>query len=174
MTVSDVIFNPQINVTSQGQPSSTLLCMSVLGQSLDLLSSILTILLTCPNKNTLLSYSNEPYLTVHQCYLTRSTFQYSYVFLLFVCLVCLCVYLGGYGYKNCHVCLGMCCVCIILKKGETITSEPKQILSSWHHLLKFSYTSTTRFNAACICDCCFLKSYNDQDISIFLMLISVV
>ncbi len=39
--------------------------MSVLGQSLNLLSSILTILLTCPNNNTLLCYSNEPLLTVY-------------------------------------------------------------------------------------------------------------
>ncbi len=38
--------------------------MSVLGQSLNLLSSILTILLTCPNNNTLLRYSNKPFLTV--------------------------------------------------------------------------------------------------------------
>ncbi len=38
-------------------------CVSI-GQSLNLLSSILTILLTCPNNNTLLRYSNEPFLTV--------------------------------------------------------------------------------------------------------------
>ncbi len=38
--------------------------MSVLGQSLNLLSSILTILLTCPDSNTLLCYSNDPFLTV--------------------------------------------------------------------------------------------------------------
>ncbi len=38
--------------------------MSVLGQSLNLLSSILTILLTCANNNTLLCYSNDPLLTV--------------------------------------------------------------------------------------------------------------
>ncbi len=36
--------------------------MSVLGQSLNLLSSILTILLTCPNSNTLLCYHNDPVL----------------------------------------------------------------------------------------------------------------
>ncbi len=34
--------------------------VSVLGQLLDLLSSILTILLTCPNNDTLLCYSNNP------------------------------------------------------------------------------------------------------------------
>ncbi len=39
--------------------------MSVLGQSLNLLSSILTILLTCPNSDTLLCYSNDPFLTVY-------------------------------------------------------------------------------------------------------------
>ncbi len=38
-------------------------CVSM-GQSLNLLSSILAILLTCPNNNTLLCYSNEPFLTV--------------------------------------------------------------------------------------------------------------
>ncbi len=38
--------------------------MSVLGQSLNLLSSILTILLTCPNSDTLVCYSNDPFLTV--------------------------------------------------------------------------------------------------------------
>ncbi len=43
--------------------------MSVLGQSLNLLSSILAILLTCPNNNTLLCYSNEPFLTVKKLYL---------------------------------------------------------------------------------------------------------
>ncbi len=37
--------------------------MSVLSQSLNLLSSIL-ILLTCPNSDTSLCYSNEPFLTV--------------------------------------------------------------------------------------------------------------
>ncbi len=39
--------------------------MSVLGQLLSLLSSILTILLTCPNSDTLLCYSNEPFLEVY-------------------------------------------------------------------------------------------------------------
>ncbi len=34
--------------------------MSVLGQPLYLLSSILTILLTCPNSDTLVCYSNDP------------------------------------------------------------------------------------------------------------------
>ncbi len=38
--------------------------MSVLGQSLNLLSSILTILLTCPNSDALVCYSNDPFLTV--------------------------------------------------------------------------------------------------------------
>ncbi len=38
--------------------------MSVLGQLLSLLSSILTILLTCPNNNTLLCYRNKPFLIV--------------------------------------------------------------------------------------------------------------
>ncbi len=45
----------------------------VLGQSLNLLSSILTILLTCPNNDTLLCCSNDLFLTV----------------LLVTCLVCL-------------------------------------------------------------------------------------
>ncbi len=40
--------------------SSTTMC-----QSVNLLSCILTILLTCPNNNTLLCYSNEPFLTVY-------------------------------------------------------------------------------------------------------------
>ncbi len=40
--------------------------MSVLGQSTNVLSSILTILLTCPNNNTLLCYSNDPFLTVYE------------------------------------------------------------------------------------------------------------
>ncbi len=35
-----------------------------LGQSLNLLRSILTILLTYPNNDTLLCYSNDPFLTV--------------------------------------------------------------------------------------------------------------
>ncbi len=39
--------------------------MSVLGRLLSVLSSILTILLTCLNSDTLLCYSNEPFLTVH-------------------------------------------------------------------------------------------------------------
>ncbi len=37
----------------------------VLGQLLNLLSSILTILLTCPNSDALLCYSNDPFLTVY-------------------------------------------------------------------------------------------------------------
>ncbi len=41
--------------------------MSVLGQLLNLLSSILTILLTCPNSGTWLCYSNDPFLTVWSC-----------------------------------------------------------------------------------------------------------
>ncbi len=45
--------------------------MSVLGQSLNLLSSILTILLICPNSDTLLCYSNDPFLTVLWVRLTR-------------------------------------------------------------------------------------------------------
>ncbi len=39
--------------------------MSVLGQSLSLLRSILTILLTCPNSDTLLCCSNNTFLTVY-------------------------------------------------------------------------------------------------------------
>ncbi len=39
--------------------------VSVLGQLLNLLSSILTILLSCPNSDTLLSYSNDLFLTVY-------------------------------------------------------------------------------------------------------------
>ncbi len=38
--------------------------MSVLGQLLNLLSSILTIWLTCPNSDTLLSYRNDPFYDV--------------------------------------------------------------------------------------------------------------
>ncbi len=41
--------------------------MSVLGQSLNLLSSILTILLTCPNSDTLVCYSNDPVYKGHLC-----------------------------------------------------------------------------------------------------------
>ncbi len=48
-----------------GSYSSTTM---VLGQLLNLLSSILTILLTCPNSDTLLGYSND----------TSSTVQYNY------------------------------------------------------------------------------------------------
>ncbi len=40
---------------------------------LNLLSSILTILLTCPNNDTLLCYSNDPFLTV--CIETNGLFQ---------------------------------------------------------------------------------------------------
>ncbi len=55
-----------------GSYSSTRMCqywdihkdVSILGYSLNLLSSLLTILLTCPNSDTLLCYSNEPFLTV--------------------------------------------------------------------------------------------------------------
>ncbi len=39
--------------------------VSELGQWPNLLSSILTILLTCPNSDTLVCYSNDPFLTVH-------------------------------------------------------------------------------------------------------------
>ncbi len=39
-------------------------CVSI-GKFLNLLSSILTNLLTCPNNNTLLCYSNKPFLTVY-------------------------------------------------------------------------------------------------------------
>ncbi len=45
--------------------SSTTIDVPVLGQSLNLLSSILTILLTCPNSDTLLCYSNDPFLPVY-------------------------------------------------------------------------------------------------------------
>ncbi len=38
--------------------------MSVFGQSCNLLSSILTILLTCPNSGTWLCYSNDTFLAV--------------------------------------------------------------------------------------------------------------
>ncbi len=38
-------------------------CVSI-GRSLNLLSSLLTILLTCLNGNTLLCYSNDPFLTL--------------------------------------------------------------------------------------------------------------
>ncbi len=46
-----------LTLLKMGSYSST----TMLGQSLNLLSSILTILLTCPNNNTLLCYSNEPF-----------------------------------------------------------------------------------------------------------------
>ncbi len=39
--------------------------VSVLGQSLTLLSSTLTILLICHNNDTLLCYGNNPFLTVY-------------------------------------------------------------------------------------------------------------
>ncbi len=39
--------------------------MSVVGQSLNLLGSILIILLTCPNSDTLLYYCNKPFLTIY-------------------------------------------------------------------------------------------------------------
>ncbi len=52
--------------------------MSILGQSLNLLNSILTILLTCPNNNTLLCYSNEPFLTVWA--LTLAMYEHSLAF----------------------------------------------------------------------------------------------
>ncbi len=43
-------------------------CVSI-GTIVNLLSSILTILLTCPNNDTVLCYSNDPFLTVHApCY----------------------------------------------------------------------------------------------------------
>ncbi len=42
--------------------------MSVLPQFANLLSSILTILLTCPNNDTVLCYSNDSFLTVWQFY----------------------------------------------------------------------------------------------------------
>ncbi len=41
--------------------------MSVLRQLLSLLSSILIILLKRPNSDTVLCYSNEPFLTVYNC-----------------------------------------------------------------------------------------------------------
>ncbi len=55
--------------------------MSVLGQMLNLLRSILTILLTCPNNDTLVCYSNNPFLTVygqHQ-YLSKESVKYAYL-----------------------------------------------------------------------------------------------
>ncbi len=51
--------------------------VSVLGQLLSLLSSILTILLTCPNGDTLLCYSNKPFLTVYGQELMRSWYRLS-------------------------------------------------------------------------------------------------
>ncbi len=39
-------------------------CVNI-GKIANLLSSILTILLTCPDNNTLLCYSNDPLLTVY-------------------------------------------------------------------------------------------------------------
>ncbi len=38
-------------------------CVSI-GTTANLLSSMLTILLTCPNNDTVLCYSNDPFLTV--------------------------------------------------------------------------------------------------------------
>ncbi len=38
-----------------------MLYVSVLGQLFNLLSSILTILLTCPNSDALVYYSNDPF-----------------------------------------------------------------------------------------------------------------
>ncbi len=40
-------------------------CVSI-GTIANLLSSVLTILLTCPNNDTVLCYSNDPFLTVYR------------------------------------------------------------------------------------------------------------
>ncbi len=49
--------------------SSTTMCQY--WAIVNLLSSILTILLTCPNNDTLLCYSNDPFLTMIYCHLLR-------------------------------------------------------------------------------------------------------
>ncbi len=64
---SSKLFWVLIALLKMGSYSSVM--MSILGQSLNLLSSILTILLTCPNSDTLVCYSNDPFLTV--CLLQR-------------------------------------------------------------------------------------------------------
>ncbi len=56
-----------ITLLKMGSYSNTTNDVSVLVQSLNLLSSVLTILLTCPNSNTLLCYSNGTVLTVQKC-----------------------------------------------------------------------------------------------------------
>ncbi len=53
-----------------GSYSSTQRCVSI-GTIANLLSSILTILLTCPNNDTVLCYSNDPFLTVHSLHTPR-------------------------------------------------------------------------------------------------------
>ncbi len=66
------------------------------------------------------------------------------------CLVGFCASLGGYGCNNCHVCLRMCCVCIILRKCETTTSQPKYILLSLSSSSQVQLHFHPRFNAACM------------------------
>ncbi len=53
--------------------------MLVLGQLVNLLSSILTILLTCPNSDTLLCYSNDSFLTVYNYVYTDSAHGYLHI-----------------------------------------------------------------------------------------------
>ncbi len=79
--------------------------MSVLGQSLSLLRSILTILLTCPNSDTLLCYGNNTFLTVWivpiyvslsadiQIYIRYSTCMYH-------TFTCTCMYTAQMEHKN--------------------------------------------------------------------------
>ncbi len=45
----------------------------LLRQLLSLLSSILTILLTCPNSDSMLCYTNDPFLTVYASNVLRVT-----------------------------------------------------------------------------------------------------
>ncbi len=73
-----------------GSYSSTS-CVRI-GQSLNLLSSILTISLTCPNSDTLLCYSNDPFLTVYTVNDARSLWR--------VCSHIICCVLQGYYGRN--------------------------------------------------------------------------
>ncbi len=62
--------------------------VSELGQSLNLLSSILIMLLTCPDSDTLLCYNNSPFLTEYSFYssvhaVCRGTTTFCYTFPLF-------------------------------------------------------------------------------------------
>ncbi len=68
MCASAVIYTSQVCAEQLVGPTllkiGSYCYVSELGQSLSLLSSVLTIILTCPNSDTLLCYSNNPFLVV--------------------------------------------------------------------------------------------------------------